>query len=153
MATSLADATAAPSTVTLNGKEYRISPLRDKDFGEFERWVQDRHIEVAKRNIGGLEAEDRQALLIHAYDQATKVTIQSSIAMRYMKTIEGGAKVTEIMLRREHPEVTYEQVLEWLTDPDNFNAVMGSVDSLNYTPEKNEPTAEPIVKAKERPAQ
>lgn len=128
--TTTAEATAAPTFIKLGGEGYELSPLRDEDFGVFERWVQDRHIALAKRSLDGLTPEQAHVLLVHAFDTASKLTMQSSEAMTHLKTVEGGAMLTWLMLRRKHPKITREEVLQKLTDPDNMTEIMEAVERL-----------------------
>lgn len=125
--TTTAEATAALTFITLGGEKYELSPLRDEDFGIFERWVQDRHIALATRNLDGLPTEQADSLLAHAFDTASTLTMRSEEAMTYLKTVEGAAMLSWLMLRRKHPKLTREDVLEKLTDPDNLKEILDSV--------------------------
>jgi len=134
----IAAATAAPLTIKLDDNNFKLSPLKDRDYGEYERWAQDRHIQIAKRNVEGLEHTLAMGLLKHAYDEATTISIDSEISLRYMKTIEGASQLCYLMLRHKQPEVTYSQVLEWLTDPKNMQEAMEGITRLAHQPEKKE---------------
>lgn len=143
--TTTAEATAAPTVVKLAGKTYRVSPLRDKDFGEFEAWVQDQRIAVVRRNLDGLEPEERQRQLDRAYDSAARLTIASPESIALMMSAEGAAKLLYLSLRREQPDITEEKVLELLTDPKTFEDAMDAIDRLQRRSKKRGST-----KAKKR---
>lgn len=123
--------TAAPRTIKLKGKEYRITPLRDRDFGEFETWVQDRAIAIAIRNSKELDEADRQSLIQHAYDKAANITISSPESTRFMASIEGASKLLWLSLHHEHPDLTEDEVLTLLCDPDTLEVAMSEVERTN----------------------
>jgi hypothetical protein len=142
--TTRAQITAAPVEVVIDGEILRFSPLRDSDYGEFERWVQDRVIELTKRHLDGLPAEERQHLLDRAFQTAERITIDSPEAVRLMTTVDGACKLAWLSLRREHSDITYERVRGLLTSPEgtgallatrvngqNLRAVMDTIDRVN----------------------
>lgn len=120
--------TAAPRTVKLKGKKYLISPLRDRDYGEFEAWVQDQVFDVAKRNLDGLNDTDRQELLKLAYNKASSITISSPESLRYMTSVDGAVKLLWLSLRREHSDLTEDDVADMLTDPETLETAMKAIE-------------------------
>lgn len=108
--TTTAQATAAPTTVMLGDRQYRVSPLVDKDYGEFEKWVQDRHIALAQRNLEGLSDDNQEKLLKHAYDRAARITMASAEVMVAVATLEGSIKLFWLHLRRAHPDLSESDV-------------------------------------------
>ncbi len=133
--TTTPEATAAPSFVELGGRKLLMTPLRDQDYGIFERWIQDRHIALAKRAIVDIKnADDRQALLKHAYDRARLITISSPEAAALMTSAEGAVKLVWLALRREQPDVTEELVWGWLEDEKTLEQLLGKIDGINALP-------------------
>ena len=123
--TTISEATAAPTMITLGGKEYRLSPIRDNDLGELERWIQDRHIEITKRNIGGLPDSIACDLMRSACAEARKLQITDKAVIENLSTsIEGVAKLLELQLRREHPEITHAGAIALITSPENMDAAI-----------------------------
>lgn len=137
--TTTAQATAAPTTVELGGKQYRVSPLRDKDYGEFEKWVQDRHMELAQRAGDGLSVEDRQALLKHAYDRASQITMASPEAIQAVITLEGSIKLLWLHLRHEHPDLTEETVSGLLMNAATQEVDVDAMDAMSKAIERVTP--------------
>ncbi|MBI5724598.1 MAG: hypothetical protein HZA50_11605 [Planctomycetes bacterium] len=133
---SVSQITAAPSVLALNGVEYRLSPLRDCDYGEFERWVQDRYFDVAKRNLADLPDAQKDSLLRHAYERAAGLTINSPEALNLMVTVDGAAKLMYLSLRREHPAITQEEATKLCTDPAVVRQCMDRVEELNRLNQK-----------------
>ena len=143
--TSIAEATAAPREVTLSGKIYYISPLVDEDIGEFERWVSDQFIDLAKRHLDGLSDVQTNALLTHAYDVARKITMTSPESLELMITPRGCSKLFWLSFRHRHPELTEEQVMGLLTDPKNFTAISNKIDALRNS---SQPLKKRVIRKK-----
>ena len=130
MSIDTARATAAPMEIELGGEKYLLSPFRDKDFGEFTRWVKGRIVQLAKDSLDGLPDNERKFLLVHAFEKANLIEINSPDAIRAMATLDGAAKLLYLGLRRNHPELTEQKVLEILTEPQSLAKAMDNVDTL-----------------------
>jgi hypothetical protein len=128
---SRVDITASPSEIEIGGQVYRISPLRDRDFGEFERWVQDRYLDVARRNLEGLNETDKVTLLKCAYEKAASLSISSPESLKLMTTIDGAAMLMYLSLRREQPDITYNKAIELTTDAKMVKFCMDKIQTLN----------------------
>lgn len=126
-----ANVTAASVEFVVGDITYRISPLSDRDFGEFENWVQDRFLDVAKRNLEGLVQADRDALLKAAYETSSRLTITSPEALKLMSTVDGAAYLLYLSLRRDHPDVTFEKAKEISTNPKVLRQFMDRINELN----------------------
>jgi hypothetical protein len=111
------DMTAAPVQIPIDGRTYYLSPLSDQDFGEFERWVQDRYLDVAKRNLEGLTGADRETLLRVSYEKAAGLKVNSPEALGLMDTVDGASKLLQLALRHRHPEVTFAEAQRLCTNP------------------------------------
>lgn len=129
--TTTPQATAAPIAVTLAGQKFRMRPLRDCDFGEFEAWVKRRYIDTARQMAEGLSEADRQTLLNRAFDKAAVLTFSSPDALKLMVTVEGAAKLVWLSLRTEHPDLAEDQVKAWLSDSRTMAEALDRVDYLN----------------------
>lgn len=105
-----ANITAAPIELDYGDEKFMYSPMTDGDYGEFERFVQRRFIEVATQNIDLIPQENRQGILNHAYDKAAAIIFTSPDALTIMRTVDGVAFRTYLGVRRNHPEVTYEKI-------------------------------------------
>ena len=124
--------TAAPSELHVEGVTYRVSPLRDRDFGEFERWVQDRYLDVALRNLAGItDDRDRETILKAAYEKAAHITASSPEAIQLMVTVDGAAKLLWLSLRREHSDITFEQAADLATHPQTVKMFMDKIRDIN----------------------
>lgn len=102
--------TGAPRAITLDGAEYKVSPLRPRDLGELQAWIKDRvphPIDALKPHLDGLDPAERQALLKEAYKEARDwpPSIGSDKGAGLLAT-EGRGKVLEVVLRRHQPGIT-----------------------------------------------
>lgn len=126
-------ATAVPSRIELNGVEYVLPPLTDRDYGEFERWLKDREIQLAADLAKNAESEEqRKAMFDRAYDRASEIHINHPSALKAMVSFEGATKLLHINLRHNHPDMTHEQVKELCHDPLAMEAAYAAVEQLNF---------------------
>jgi len=133
-----AQATAAPIDFTLRGKTYRLSPLRDADYGELEAWLRQDYLATVKAGAADLEPAERQRQLDRAFDRAHLITYTSAEGLERMNSLPGRGKTIWLCLRRNHPELTEADVLDLLADPDAMQAAM---DALTAQVEAHSPTA------------
>lgn len=125
--TTRAEATAAPSEFKVKGKTYYLTPFADEAWGELEQWLQDRVFAIARRNLDGLDGQDRAALLRGALDKASRVRFCDLEAQDALETYDGAVKVVYLQLRPRHPKITEEEVSELLLDPGVLKVVMDMI--------------------------
>lgn len=124
-------ATAAPTSFELDGKEYFLSPLSDKDFGEYERWVQSRIISIATENLKHIPERLHDSIIKHAYDKAVKVDITSVEALATMATVEGIVKIMCLSLQHRHPDLKEDEVRNLIFSPGNLQKAMRQLEFVN----------------------
>ena len=129
--TTTAQLTAAPLEFTVGEKTYRMSPFSDKDFGILELWMQDKYIALAKRSLDGLPIEVQKDLLRHAYDKASHLTVTSKEGSEVLSSLEGGIQLALISLRHNHPNITYEEVMNLMQNPHTALALQERIAELN----------------------
>lgn len=142
-----AEVTAASVEFVVDGVTYRLSPLRDRDYGEFVGWVQDRFLDLAKRNLDGLAQADRDTLLKAAYEKSGGLTITSPETIKLMNSVDGAAYLLYMSLRRETPEITHQRAKELSTNPVTVRQFMDRINELNR---ESEETKRPFVRGKKR---
>jgi len=131
--TTTAQATAAPVHLKMDGVSYLVKPLQDKDFGEFEAWMQDECMALAKKHVKDLAPEDRQALLAHAFSEARSLTVNTVRALEIMSSLNGASMLLWLSLRHEHADLKFETVFHWMTNPDNLEEALEKLEVLNTT--------------------
>jgi len=136
MTTTRVDASGAGRRqVTLGGKTYKLAPLRNRDFAEFEKWMQDQAIEMVERSIQrqNLSFDERRILLNEAYEKARRLTFTSKEASPYLYKLEGAAKILWLSIRQEHPEITEEFLVDVVQDDETLNQLMGEWEKVQRT--------------------
>ncbi len=116
----LSDATKAPATITVDGKEWRLSPLEIRDFGEVERWLEVLPFERTRRKIAALgevaTPELIQKMLAAAEAESKSMGLASigtagesdDAVTRALNSLEGVQLLFYLSVRKAHPEVTRE---------------------------------------------
>ncbi|MHB9048973.1 MAG: hypothetical protein ACYC35_23900, partial [Pirellulales bacterium] len=114
----LSELTAAPVTWTIGGRQYRVAPLRARDYGEMERQVlaaRPDPLELVKTKLAGLPERLQERLLIAAYEDARKgARVSAGELAEWMGTIPGRIFQFWLGLRQNHPELTLEAAGELL---------------------------------------
>jgi hypothetical protein len=123
----LSTVTAAPIEIELGGKTFKMRPLSIADLGEFENWVRQKIISNAMHAARDLPARDRRDLTSEAISIASSVTYDSREAQGMMQSIEGAGQLVCLSLRREHPDITREQVVSMLANVKQFSELAESL--------------------------
>ena len=119
--------TAAPVTLTLNGVEYRMSPLTDADMGELERWIQRQVLEVARESLPPLPdpgdshaylvcKNEREMIIRMAIEESCRASLDSAMGMNLLSSLQGLARIYWMQLRKHHPQITVSEVYGLLAD-------------------------------------
>lgn len=115
--------TNAAATITINGRELRIRALRDKDWGEIERWAQLRRVRVAREladeavKAGSMNEAQANRQMDRAFDAAQSWGMLSPDWLATITTREGMLKVCAVALRIEQPHITDAEVEALLEKP------------------------------------
>lgn len=132
--------TAAPTTVELGGRTFRVKPMRDVDNGDFVKWIQDKHLALAQRNLKGMEDKHARMLLQRAYDKAAAITMESPEVLTAVQTIQGIVKLFWLLVRQEHPEVCEAELHDLLVDSagtvdvDRFETAAAAIERVSPRP-------------------
>lgn len=116
---------AAKSPVTLKGREYRMSPLRDVDFDEVDIWIRSEVLKAAKAT-GDNEIIDRAILAsagIHWRSEAGQSILKQQVGM---------AKLLYLSLLPTHPKVTMEICRDWVNDAESIDNFLTVFAQLNF---------------------
>lgn len=130
--TGIADATGAPLTITLQGTEYKLRPLKDVDFGEIERELQRRAYRAAQ--VMATECKDdaeKQELMRIAFQQASTLSMGTVEAMRYLTSLDGLVHMVYLSMRTDQPKMAREQVKLMLSDPEAIEELAAAMEQLN----------------------
>lgn len=142
-----AQAAGSPVEVTLADQTYRMSPLRDVDYGEFDRWMQVKLIQTARQSLTpDMSDQERQDTMDAAMRQASLLTIASPHGARVASSLDGVAMLLWLGVRQNHPEVTREKIRSQLADPRTVSAAMDSFDLANEVPDAPETSSKSAKK-------
>lgn len=129
--TSLADATAAPVQFTMGDKTLKLAPLTDADFGEYERYLQDRYVSVAKRNCADMSESIQIALLKEVIDTAAHITLTSVKGQELMTSMEAVVRFVWLHCRKHQPDLSETTLYEWLSDDAVHEQIMNKIEFLH----------------------
>lgn len=108
--TTTSQAAASPFEFVLGRKTFLLSPLTDRDLGTLEQWVQDRHMELVKRNCESMTVADRHYHIDRAFEVAGNITLGSPSSKNTLSTPEGSVTMLWLSLLHKHPEMKKEDV-------------------------------------------
>lgn len=112
----------SPVPITLNGTEYRFSPLTFNDIEELDNWV--RH-EYMRRVIHVIPVDaskaDKEMAMGIAQSRVVELTWLSGTGAKLIASVKGMTKIAQLSLQKRHPELTDDKMREiLLTDPEAF---------------------------------
>ncbi len=128
---TIAKATGAPLEIIVDGEKFRFSPMTDKDFGEFENWIQYKVVQNAVKLLDEAPAEYRAGILQDAYARAAKVSLADSSSSAMMESIDGGVKLLYLSLRHEHKDIEEGQVKSLILNPEFSKQMLAALDWIN----------------------
>ncbi len=128
---TIAKATGAPLEITVDGEKFRFSPMTDKDFGEFENWVQFKVVQSAVSLLDISPPEYREGILQDAYARAAKVSLADPASSAFMGTIGGGVKLLYLSLRHEHKDIEEDKVKTLMLNPEFSKQMLAALDWIN----------------------
>lgn len=133
MGISRASLAAAPAIAVIDDAEYKVSPLRDMDLGELDRWVQKKILDTAE-----LSSDDKTRRL--GIEVAAMATWAGKYGYALSLTAEGVARYMLMGIKRNHPHVTLDMVRGWLKDEDKRKELHRAFDLANDIREPETPT-------------
>lgn len=118
-------ATAASAPLTFaDGTTYQMSPLSDKDIAELDAWVQSRIICMARESLPeGATQSERDETLRVAMQTASSITWMSGQGAKLLATVPGWTRLVWQTIKRNHPDVTEEELSEHMFSPENIREV------------------------------
>lgn len=143
--TTTAEATAASVTIRIGKKTFRISPLRDMDYGVLEKFAQDRYMDLAIRSAEKIsDTEVQKSLINKAYETASRVTFSSAEGIRHLATPQGMVMLVWVSLRKEHPDLSLDDVMELLSQEENALTLTSAIERQSKKKMKKKTPKGPI---------
>ena len=138
------DSADVPIPITLDGKEYMLSPMVRGDYKKFLAWVKSEHIELGQQTAKGMDVEVQKYLMSETRKEVAAMTWTSTHVLRQMADLEGSIFLIWLGIQHCHPEVTREQVCSWLKDDTAYDSAIEAYDRLQGLQED----ASPVKKCK-----
>jgi len=140
----------------MNGEEYMISPLTDKDMGEVDIWLRSRVLgNVMEAMPANLSDQMRARLERQAVKEAAELSWMSPEGMKHLATVDGMCRLLWIGARKNHAGLAYETLHRAVMDDGVKDNVAKNIHKANdalaqampnrfrpgQTPPKKGPTA------------
>lgn len=130
--------TAAATPIRLGDVEYRMSPLTDRDISELDEWVRHRYIQLAVDSLPkDTPPEEVTQVRLQATQAALNLTWMSGQGAKILATVDGMTRLLWQSLRREHPDVEYEDLRGQLFSSERLKMVRHSFVQLNQSARSN----------------
>lgn len=146
---------AARVPLVLNGITLDCSPLDDESQDALNEWVRDRYLDqVAKMAEKLKNNETKQSMLLSATQFSVSLTWASEMGAQLLASVDGIARIVYESCRKNHPNITYEQIKQHMLDPaairkanQMFKQVQGVPQGKKQPPGKR---PNPLQKQKQR---
>ena len=120
-------------------KEFRMSPLVDKDIAEIDEWLQARVIENACNAAANLSPEDAKEIKQIAVQESVTISFLSAQGAKILATVPGMARIAWQSLHKNHPEISVDELAMMLLNPKNVNNLNERFTRLNTGRKKRNP--------------
>ena len=118
--------------ITLGDKTYQVSPLDDDSLIALDEYVRAKFVARTAPLIEALKSEkDKQLAFAVAFRQSFALTWLSGEGAKTIGTVDGMAHLLYEGVRKNHPEVTVEELRRALFDPVNVRKANAVFTELN----------------------
>lgn len=139
---NLSRAMASPKPIKIGDREFRLSPLRLREWGELLLWVRDNYIALRVRNAVAFPIDEQRKLFSEAVTKAEALTPFSPEFIAAIEQPLGSFKMLHLSLRRQHPELTADELERLISESDyTLDDATTAMTDLNAVP--SDPKAEP----------
>lgn len=115
--------TNAPVPFYLNGRELKARCLSDRDYTALDEWVKSRFIRVARESCTGLDPDERREMLEIAIKSVAGMSWTYGEGAQIIYSKEGIAFIAYMMIKEDHPEISYEWLVEACSKDYNIEEV------------------------------
>ena len=116
----LGRASGAGKLITIQGKDYILSPLTIRHFGMVEQQILSNRpnpLKMVAEAAADLPEELAAEMMKQAYNDAKKSnTVSANEVTEWLETFEGMCYAFFLMLKKEQPEMTHEEVYDLMSD-------------------------------------
>jgi hypothetical protein len=126
--------------LTYNGETFVATKLGLAQHVELERWMRRVPFDMLLQTVADLPAKLQTDMLQQAWDMSQNMTYFGGEGFKFRTfSIEGIARTLWIAIKRKHPDVTLEKILEWLP-PSALEDITRVIAELNGSVETNPTT-------------
>lgn len=117
--------TTEPRVLRLaDGTEWRLSNLGPDDVAELDSWLQSRMVSIARNSLDtSMSPAEREETLNAAIRVAANSTALAGSGSPILSSIDGIVRVIWQQVKRNHPNVTHDDVRAKIFNPDNLRAM------------------------------
>lgn len=148
---SRASAAGLYKVVKLAGEEYRAGRWNLADFAAWEEWVRKAYRERALEGAESLSEVVREKLELEVFQRAAKIVFVSPESMLLLSTPAGFVKAWHYALVKHHPELTEDDVADFLLHEDTDYKELAKLEILGDSGAKKKTRRPPRKKARRRP--
>ncbi len=148
---SLKHLTATPVEFIIDDVTYKMSPLTDRDIAELDEWVQSRFIRAARESLDETTPAD-------IWERTMRLAMREALTLSWMRppasaifqSIDGLARLAWQSMKRNHPDLSVQNIRHLLFDPQNIDKVQEAFQRANDVGDKVV-SASPATEAGRRP--
>lgn len=119
----------SPVPITLNGEEYRFSPLTFGDIEELDNWVRHEYMRRVKSALDiSTDVEDRRLAMTIAQAKLVDLTWLSGAGAKLISSLNGMLKIAQLSLMKHNPSLTEGKLREIiLADKEAFQKLSAAL--------------------------
>lgn len=147
----LEKATGSAGTINLGGTTFLLERAKGNDLGQWRAFIRERlkkraanAFDCIRGDLDKLKPRDRREVLkVATENRIAAESLTSPQAAEVMEGLDATAFMLWLSIRRNHPDVTFEKVLELAGETDLID-LQDKLDAINGVAEKKEnPDGEP----------
>jgi hypothetical protein len=124
----------------MDGQQWLLAPLTDKDISELDHWLQARTLRIARASLEpGMSDAERREMLDIALDRASRASFLSHHGTEVWFTLEGLTQIYWHMLKHNHPSLSIENLGRMLRDSRNLDEANDGLAILDAPKKNDEP--------------
>ncbi|MCH7814396.1 MAG: hypothetical protein IID40_10300 [Planctomycetes bacterium] len=151
MTTSCTEAFAAPTRVTVAGKDYELHPLRFRDWGQLEQFLRDKIVDLGRRSMErATDPADKDRIMATAYRAGAEVSLTSDDPVKeaqaqvLLSAPDTLIELVYLSVRRGQPAFTRDHAEDLCDTADSVKELAETIMRISRGgSEKNPPEAAP----------
>lgn len=112
-----------------NGQEleFKWRALDDIQVSELDEWLRARHLKTVYKSLDGIKDAALRAEILEAGNRhSVGISWMSPEGRKSLSTVDGMAKLTQLSVSQDSPNVTFEQMRKLMLNPANVQRAMSA---------------------------